>query len=196
MKKDTFYVLRRQSPWVMASGVLMGIPFLVQAVYYLLVRSIVEVHMVELAIFMIAPMAVELLWCLMLHVFPFKTTAALGITSCLVFAMILTYGLFYNNILRTVLCAVTCLAAVQLIVLIFCGRFPYRLFGSVALLLILGCRVMFYTYPAYIRQGNWEMLLTRELPGVCMLASVLCAMGAMEAHKKEVQPVEEQADET
>jgi hypothetical protein len=68
MKHDVFYSLRRQNMWITVSGALMGLPFLIHAVYYLLVRSIVDVHIVELAIFMIAPMFIELLWCLLLLV--------------------------------------------------------------------------------------------------------------------------------
>lgn len=185
MKHDIFYTLRRQSPWVTISGALMGIPFLTQAIYYLLVRSIAEVHIAELLLFMIVPMTVELLWCLMLHVFPFKTTTALGVSACLVFAMLLTYGLFYDNIVRTILCAVSCVAVSQLIMLILCGRFPYRLFGSAALLLVLCCRLLLFAIPVYIRTADWEGLLTRELPGLCMLAAMFCALGAIEPHKKE-----------
>jgi drug/metabolite transporter (DMT)-like permease len=185
MKHDIYYTLRRQSPWVTVSGALMGIPFLIQAIYYLLVRSIVEVHIAELAIFMIAPMAIELFWCLTIHVFRLRTTVTLGVSACLVFLMLIAYSLFYSNMVRTIIDIVSFLILSQLLVLILFGRFPYRLFGSVGLLAALVCRVLFFTYPVYIHAAQWEELLTRELPGVCMLASMYCVLGAMEPHKKE-----------
>jgi hypothetical protein len=185
MKHDIFYTLRRQSPWVTVSGALMGIPFLIQAIYYLLIRSVLEVHIAELAIFMIAPMVVELFWCLTIHVFRLRTTTAVGISACFVFLMLIVYSLFYNDMVRTIVDVITFLLLSQLLLLILSGRFPYRLFGSVGLLAALCCRVLFFTYPVYILNANWEELLTRELPGVCMLASMFCVLGAIEAHKKE-----------
>ena len=134
MKHDIFYTLRRQSPWVTVSGALMGIPFLIQAIYYLLVRSILEVHIAELAIFMIAPMVVELFWCLTIHVFRLRTTTAVGISACFVFLMLIVYSLFYNDMVRTIVDVITFLLLSQLLLLILSGRFPYRLFGSVGLL--------------------------------------------------------------
>ena len=185
MKHDIFYTLRRQSPWVTISGALMGIPFLIQAIYYLLVRSIAEVHIAELAIFMIAPMVVELFWCLTVHVFRLRTTTMVGISACLVFLMLIVYSLFYGSLLRTIVDVVVYLLLSQLLVLILSGRFPYRLFGSVGLLAALCCRVLFFTLPVYIVSANWEDLLLRELTGVCMLAALFCVLGAIEPHRKE-----------
>ena len=187
MKHDIFYTLRRQSPWVTVSGALMGIPFLIQAIYYLLMRSIMEVHIVELAIFMIAPMVVELFWCLTIHVFRLKTTTTVGISACFVFFMLVVYSLFYDNMFRTIVDIVMFLILSQLLVLIFSGRFPYRLFGSVGLLAMIVCRILFFTLPTYILTANWEELLTRELPGVCMLAAMFCVLGAIEPHRKEIE---------
>ena len=185
MKHDIFYTLRKQSPWVTISGALMGIPFLIQAIYYLLVRSIVEVHIAELAIFMIAPMVLELLWCMMIHVFPQRTTTGIGVFCCFLFLMLFGYSLFYQDLLRTILALLSYLAVSQLMVLILSGRFPYRLFGSVALLAILGLRVMMFTLPVYVLAGQWEDFLLRELPGLCMLASMFCILGAIEPHRIE-----------
>lgn len=185
MKHDIFYTLRRQSPWVTLSGALMGIPFLIQAVYYLLIRSIVDVQLPELLIYMVVPMAVEFFWCMMLHVFPQRTTTSLGVTSCLVFVVLMGHSLLYGDLLRTVLAVAAYLAVVQLVVLILSGRFPYRLFGSVALLAILAMRILLFTYPIYVQTANWKGLLTRELPGLCMLAAIYCIFGAIEPHKKE-----------
>lgn len=187
MKHDTYYTLRRQSSWVKLSGVLMGIPFLIQAVYYLLVRPIAQVHMAELAIFMIAPMVIELFWCLLLHIFPLKTTTTLGVAACLTFLMLLVYSLFYQQIGRTILATIAYLAVSQLIMLILCGRFPYKLFGSAALIALLVIRVLFFTLPVYIKAAQWEMFLTRELPGLCMLGAMLCVFAAIEPHKKEIK---------
>ena len=185
MKHDIFYTLRRQSPWVTISGALMGIPFLIQAIYYLLVRSIAEVHIAELAIFMIAPMGVELFWCLAVHVFRLRTTTMVGISACLVFLMLIVYSLFYGSMFRTIVDVVVYLLLSQLLVLILSGRFPYRLFGSVGLLTALCCRVLFFTLPVYIVAANWEDLLLRELPGLCMLAARFCVLGALQPHRKE-----------
>ena len=87
MKRNVFYTLRRPNAWVTVSGALMGVAFLIPAVYYLLVRSILEVHIVELAIFMFAPMAVALLWCLTIHVFPLRNTTSVGVMALLVFLL-------------------------------------------------------------------------------------------------------------
>ena len=185
MKHNIYYTLRRQSPWVTISGALMGIPFLIQAIYYLLYRTIVEVHIAELVIFMIAPMAVELFWCLTIHVFRLKTTTTVAVSVCLVFLMLIIYSLFYNDLVHTIVDIVVFLILSQLLALILSGRFPYRLFGSVGLLAVLVCRIVFFTYPAYILTANWEELLTRELACVCMIASMYFVLGAIEPHKKE-----------
>lgn len=186
MKKDTYYTLRRQSHWVTWSGVLMGIPFLIQAVYYLIFQPVTQVHMAELVIFMIAPMVIELIWCLLLHVFPLKSAMPLGVVACLVFLMLLVYSLFYQQIGRTILATIIYLAVSQLIMLILCGRFPYKLFGAAALIAVLCIRVLFFTLPVYIRTAHWEVFLTRELPGLCMLGAMLCVFAAIEPHKKEM----------
>lgn len=186
MKKDTYYTLRRQSRWVTWSGVLMGIPFLIQAVYYLIFQPVDQVHMAELVIFMIAPMVIELFWCLLLHIFPMKNTTTLGVAACLIFLMLLTYSLFYQQIGRTILATIIYLTVSQLIMLILCGRFPYKLFGSAALIAVLCIRILFFTLPVYIRTAQWEIFLTRELPGICMLGAMLCVFAAIEPHKKEM----------
>jgi hypothetical protein len=185
MKHSIYYTLRRQSPWVTVSGALMGIPFLIQAIYYLLIRSVMDVHIAELAIFMIAPMAIELFWCLTIHVFRLRTTTAVGVSACFVFFMLIVYSLFYGSMFRTIADIVVYLLLSQLLVLILSGRFPYRLFGSVGLLASLCCRVLFFTLPVYIVSANWEDLLLRELPGLCMLAAMFCVLGALEPHRKE-----------
>lgn len=187
MKHDIFYTLRKQSVWVTASGALMGVPFLIQAVYYFLVRSIVDVSLPELLTYMIVPMAVEFLWCLMLHVFSKKTTLGLGLTGCLIFLVLIGHSLMYGDLLRTIFATIGYLIALQLVLLILSGRFPYRLFATVALLVILLVRVMAYTYPLYIQTANWLDLLTKEGPGVCMLAAVWCVFWAIEPHKKELE---------
>ena len=187
MKYDTYYTLRRKSGWVTLSGVLMGIPFLIQAVYYLIFRPVAQVHMVELSIFMIAPMFIELFWCLLLHIFPQKTTTTLGVAACLIFLMLLVYSLFYQQIGRTILATIAYLAVSQLIMLILCGRFPYKLFGSAALIALLVIRVLLFSLPLYIQTGRWEPFLTRELPGSCMLGAMLCVLAAIEPHKKEIE---------
>ena len=184
MKHDVFYSLRRQNMWITVSGALMGLPFLIHAVYYLLVRSIVDVHIVELAIFMIAPMFIELLWCLLLHALPFKSTVPLSICSILVFLMLMTYTLFYDNLFRTIVSCAAYLAVAQLVFLILSGLFPYKLFGFVAMLALLCGRVILFALPIYIRTGAWEEFILRELPGLCMVASVWCVFGCLEPHKK------------
>ena len=186
MKKDTFYTLRKQSPWLTVSGVMMGVAFLIHAIYYLMVRSIAQVHIAELLIFMILPMTVELFWCLLIHVFPLKTTTPLGVMSCLAFLVLLIHALFYNNILRTILDTAIFLAAAQLVMVILCGRFPYKLFGSAAMLASVCVRAVLFTYPTYIHHGRWEDLITREIPGLCILIAMYCVFGALEPHKREV----------
>jgi hypothetical protein len=187
MRHDIFYTLRRQSACATISGALMGVAFLIQAIYFLLIRSIVEVPLPELLIYMIVPMAVEFLWCMMVHVFPHRNTIGLGVVACLVFLVLMGHSLLYQDLLRTVLAVVAYLAVVQLVVLILSGRFPYKLFGSVAMLVILVIRILGYTYPSYILTANWVELLTKEVPGLCMIASIWCIFGAIEPHKKEEQ---------
>ena len=184
MKHDVYYSLRRQNIWITLSGALMGLSFLIQAIYYLLVRSIVEVHIAELVIFMIVPMTIEFLWCLLIHVFPFKSTVPLSICACLVFLMLITYTVFYDNLVRTIIAAASYLAISQLVFVILSGLFPYKLFGFVGMLTVLCGRVLLFTYPVYIRVGAWEQLILRELPGVCMVAAVWCVFGCLEPHKK------------
>ena len=185
MKRDIFYTLRKQSIWVTMSGALMGLPFLIQAIYYLLVRSITDVWLPELLTYMIIPMAVEFLWCLMLHVFSKKNTLGLGITACLVFLVLIGHSLLYNDLLRIIFASIAYVAVAQLVILILSGRFPYKLFGTVAVLIVLLVRILSYTYPLYIQTEDWLGLLTKEGPGVCMLAAVWCVFFAIEPHKKE-----------
>ena len=185
MKHNIFYTLRKQSPWVTISGAMMGIAFFIQAVYYLLIRSVVDVPLSELLIYMIIPMFVEFFWCLMLHVFPQRTTTNLGITACLVFLVLMGYSLLYGDLARTVLAVVAYMAVVQLVVLILSGRFPYKLFGFVAVLMIFCIRILAYSYPVYVVTKNWTGLLVNEVPGLCMLAAVCSIFGAIEPHKKE-----------
>jgi hypothetical protein len=185
MKYDVFYTLRKQSPWLTISGALMGVAFLIQAVYYFVFRSVLEVPLPELLIYMAIPMFVEFFWCLMLHVFPQRTATNLGITACLVFLVLMGHSLLYGDLARTVLAVIVYLAVVQLVVLVLSGRFPYKLIGFAAMLAVLGLRVLIFSYPVYIQAKNWIGLLTREVPGLCMLAAICCIFGAIEPHKKE-----------
>ncbi len=185
MKYDIYYTLRKQSPWLTISGALMGVAFLIQAVYYLIFRSVLELSLPELLIYMVIPMFVEFFWCLMLHVFPQRTTTNLGITAGLVFLVLMGHSLLYGNLARTVLAVTVYLAVVQLVVLILSGRFPYKLIGFAAMLAVLGLRILIFSYPIYIQAKDWSGLLTREVPGLCMLAAICCIFGAIEPHKIE-----------
>lgn len=185
MKKDIFYTLRRHSFWVTMSGVLMGIPFLIQAIYFLLIRSVVDVPMMELMTYMAIPMAVEFVWCLMIHVLPMRNTSPVAGVATAVFLVLIWQSLFYGDLVRTLLAALAYVAVIQLVLLILTGRFPYRLFGSVGMLVVLALRVLLFTYPVYIAAANWKNLLIKELPGLCMLAAIYCIFGAIEPHKKD-----------
>lgn len=185
MKHDIYYTLRRQSPWVTVSGALMGLAFLIQAVYFLLIRNVTQVLLPELMIYMAIPMAVEFLWCLMIHVIPQRDTVALGITACLIFVVLMGLSLFYGDLARTILAVAAYLAVAQLVMLIMAGRFPYRLVGFAAVALTLLVRILAYSVPVYVKAADWTGLLVRELPGLCMLAAIMCVLAVIQPHKKE-----------
>ncbi len=180
MKRIVQYKLNFESKWLTASSVLMGAAFFVQALYFLGVTALQGMGAGRLLLYMVFPMLLEALWCVLMRGIRLNTPAVYGILGAGVCVLLLVQCFFYGSVLRTVLgVAAYLIAAFALLAIIYgfvsCPLLGTAVFGTIALV-----RVLVFDTGRYLAARDWSGFL-QELPALCLLGAIACLFGGITA---------------
>lgn len=180
MKQVAKYKLNFESKWLTASGVMMGLAFFIQAVYYFGVITLQGVDVLTLVLYLIAPMVLETAWCVLLRGVKLNAAGVFGIVGTLVCILLLVQSFFCGNTFQTVISVICYLVAALVLLVITGGFIPYKLPGFAVFAGVLAVRFVVFDMVVYVAPKDWMGLLL-ELPALCMIASLIFLFGGMKA---------------
>lgn len=184
MKQIAQYKLNFESPWLIFSGVLMGLSFFMQAVYFLGIVKLQGLDFFMLAFHLVGPMALEFIWLLCLRGFKLNVAVVYGALGILILSLLLAQSLFFGTLWQIGFAAASLLLGSVTLILITGGFFPYKLLGFLVFAGILAFRFFVFDYSAYITPGDWAGLVL-EAPALCMLGAVTAFFCGITGTRKE-----------
>ena len=179
MKRIARYDLYFESNWMTVSGLLMGLCFFAQAVYFLGINKLQDLGFFDLWLYLICPMGLEFLWLVSLRGTKIKIAGIYGILGTAMLILFLVQACFYGGVWDIVSTALYVLFGGAALLFITFGVFPYKLIGMFVLAAILAVRLLVFDWPAYIVPVNWAGLVL-EIPTLCMMLEITCFFGGIE----------------
>lgn len=184
MKRVVQYRLNFDRKWLTASGMLMGLAFFVQALYFLGMADLQTVGAGTLMLYMIVPMALEAAWCILMRGARLDHGMVYGIIGALICVLLLVQSCFYGSTVRMVLGIVAYIFAGVTLLAITFGYFPYRLLGMVAFGMILLVRFFAFDIRLYLITKDWIGFL-QEIPALCLIGAVGGLFGGMVGQRRK-----------
>ncbi len=184
MKQIAQYKLNFDSAWMTFSGVLMGVSFFMQAVYFLGIIKLQGLDLPMLALHLIAPMSLEFSWLVLLRGFKLNAPGVYGILGILVLILLLLQSIFFGSIWQIVAAAFYLLIGGVTLIFITGGFFPYKLFGFLVFAGILSFQFFVFDWDAYVLTRNWAGLVL-EAPMLCMITAVTCFFCGISGKRKK-----------
>lgn len=184
MKPTVEYKLKKESKWLTASAVMMGLAFFLQAFDFLGLRLIQGVDIREMIIFMILPMVLETVWCVYVRSHKEYSAKFGGVLGALLCIMVFVQTLFCGKMFLILLCGIACLLGVITLILITWGFIAHRPLGFMIFAAVVAIRVLLFNVIGYVTDLNWTEML-REVPVVAVLLSVTLFFGAIFPMRKE-----------
>lgn len=184
MKRIAQYKLNFDSNWMTVSGVLMGVCFFAQSVYFLGIIKLQGLDLAMLALHLIAPMALEFSWLVLLRGTKLNAAGVYGILGTFMLILFLLQACVYGNTWDIVSTSLYLLFGGAALIFITGGFFPYKLIGMAALAIIMSVRFFVFDWSYYIEPGNWAGLVL-EAPVLCMMLAVFCFFGGITGVRKE-----------
>lgn len=184
MKPTVDYKLKKESKWLTASAVCMGLAFFLQAFDFLGLRLMQGISTLDLIVYMIFPMVSETVWCVYVRTtkqYSAKIGGIMGAVMCLV---VLVQTLFCGNLFLLIIGILSCLLAAVTLVLITWGFIAHRHLGFLVLAAISAVRILLFGAIGFIIDLNWSGIL-REIPMVCVLLSLMLFFGGIYPMRKE-----------
>lgn len=184
MKPTVVYKLKKESKWLTASAVFMGLAFFLQALDFIGLRLMQGFDLVDWILYMIAPMLVEAVWCVYVRSNQEPSAKIGGIIGALMCLIVLTQTLFCGHVLLLVLGSISCLLAGATLVLVTWGFVAHRKLGLLVLTCVAAIRILLFDVISYVSNLNWNGIL-QELPVVCILLSLVLFFGGFYPTRKE-----------
>ena len=179
MKRIARYELNFDSNWMTISGLLMGVCFFAQAVYFLGINKLQGLDFFRLWLHLICPMALEFLWLVSLRGTKVKIAGIYGLLGTAMLILFLVQACFYGSVWDIVSTAGYVLFGGATLIFITFGVFPYKLIGMFVLAGILSIRFFVFDWQLYIVPGDWASLIL-DIPTLCMMLAVTCFFGGIE----------------
>ena len=179
VKRIARYELYFDSSWLTISGLLMGLCFFAQAVYFLGINKLQDLEFFMLWLYLICPMALEFLWLVSLRGTKMKRPEVYGLLGLSMLILFLVQACFYGGIWDIVSTSLYVLFGGAALIFITFGVFPYKLIGMFVMAGILAIRLLVFDWPAYIVPVDWAGLVL-EIPTLCMMLAVTCFFGGIE----------------
>lgn len=173
MKRIARYKLNFDSRWMTVSGVLMGVSFFMQAVYFLGINKLQGLDLPMLVLHLIAPMALEFFWLVLLRGTKLNAAGVYGILGTLMLMLFFVQACVYGGSWDIVSTALYLLVGGAALIFITGGFFPYKLIGFLAFIGILCIRFFVFDWDLYIVPQDWAGLVL-EGPTLCMMGAVTC----------------------
>lgn len=178
MKRIARYELNFDSNWMTVSGLLMGLCFFAQAVYFLGIRKLQGLDFPMLLLHLIIPMALEFLWLVTLRGTKVAHAGVYGLLGTWMLMLFMMQAFVYGDVWDIVSTVLYVLFGGAALIFITVGIFPYKLIGMAVMVMILCVRFFVFDWPAYIESNNWEGLVL-EAPVLCMMLAVTCFFGGI-----------------
>lgn len=179
LKRIARYELNFDSSWMTVSGLLMGVCFFAQAVYFLGINKLQDLGFFDLWLYLICPMGLEFLWLVSLRGTKIKVAGIYGLLGAAMLILFLVQACFYGGVWDIVSTALYVLIGGGALIFITFGVFPYKLIGMMAMVAILCVRFFVFDWSYYIEPGNWAGLV-QEIPTLCMMLAVTCFFGGID----------------
>lgn len=184
MRQIAQYKLNFDSAWLIFSGVLMGLSFFAQAVYFLGIVKLQGLDIFMLCLHLVAPMSLEFIWLLFLRGFKMPVAVVYGVLGILMLSLMLVQSVFYGSLWQLVSCTISLVIGSLALILITGGFFPYKLFGFLIFAGILAVRFLVFDWQIYVLPGDWAGLVL-EAPALCMLTALTCFFCGITGVRKE-----------
>ena len=171
MKPTVEYKLKKESKWLTASAVCMGLAFFLQAFDFIGLRLMQGIAILDLILYMLLPMCAEAVWCVYVRTtrqYSAKIGGVMGAVLCLV---VLVQTVFCGNIFLLLIGIASCLLAAATLVLVTWGLIAHRHLGFLVLAAISAVRILLFGVIGYFSDQDLSALL-QELPMVCILLSL------------------------
>ncbi len=177
LRRIVRYRMNFDKKWLTASGVLMGIGFFLQVVYYFAVVSILAVSPWEIVVHLVLPLVMEAAWFLLLRGFRLNAPGLYGIFGC-GFAVLLILQTFSGgSVLGGIMALVGLLLASVALIAVTGGYLRSRFTGALVFLAVLVLRLIF---------GGLSVKML-ELAAMCDIAAMLLFFGGLEIPKKDIE---------
>lgn len=184
MKPTVVYKLKKESKWLTASAVMMGLAFFLRAFDFLGLRLMQGVGVRDVILYMIVPMLAEAVWCVYVRSgrnYSAKFGGVLGAVLCLI-VMVQTF--FCGTVFLIVIGVLSCLLAGATIVLITWGFIASRHLGLLVLAAITAIRILLFGVIGHISALDVNGIL-ESVPAVCVLSSLTLFFGGIYPMRKE-----------
>lgn len=177
MKRLVRYKLNFDSKWLTFSGVMMGIAFFLQALDFFALRQMQSAPIWQLLLYLIAPMVLEICWCVPLRSETWSRAEAHGVFAALICLVLLGQTVLSGGAMAIALSAVFFLLSGTAAVLITFGFIPHRALGLLVFAATAVMRVLVFAIPQYVVGGC--MSLVQEVPPVCMILALMLLFGGI-----------------
>jgi len=178
LKRIARYKLDFDSNWMTVSGVLMGVCFFAQSVYFLGIIKLQGLDFPMLMLHLIAPMALEFSWLVLLRGTKLNAAGVYGILGTFMLIWLLVLACIYGTTWDIVSTSLYLLFGGAALIFITGGFFPYKLIGMAVMAIILAVRFFVFDWNYYIEPFDFAGLVL-EAPALCMLLAVFCFLGGI-----------------
>ncbi len=169
LKQMIRYRLDMEGQWANTAGVLMGLAFFLQAVYFFGFANLRQIGFFAIAFQMILPMVLELAWIVLLRGVKLNAPGLYGIFGAVLCVLVMLQTVVTGTLPAAILSVPTLLAAGILVLAVIGGFVSSRFVAVGACVLVLVLRVLFGGLP----------LLLPELAVLCSIGAVLAILGAL-----------------
>lgn len=184
MRRIARYKLNFDSNWMLVSGVLMGVCFFAQAIYFLGILKLRGLDFPMLVLHLIAPMALEFFWLVLLRGTKLNAAGVYGILGTMMLILFLAQACVYGGVWDIVSTALYVLFGGAALIFITGGFFPYKLIGMAVMAIIISVRFFVFDWAAYVEPGDWAGLVL-EAPTLSMMIAVFCFLGGITGVRKD-----------
>lgn len=178
MKQLVRYKLNFDSKFLAASGVLMGMAFFMQAVYYFGVADLAQVGVAELILGLIMPMLLEAAWCILLRGIRLNAAGVFAILGAIFSLLLIVQTCFFGGVFQIILAILGYLLAAVAFLAVAGGFIPYRFVAATVYAVVLCIRFLAFGMAGFLSNKDWEGILL-EAPALCLLAAMTCFFGGI-----------------
>lgn len=178
MKRQVRYQLNFESKWLTLSGVMMGVAFFLQALYFFALRQLHDISLWNKLLWLILPMSMEALWCIPLRSELWKRAEVHGIFAAMSCLVLLGQAILTGGVFPIILGAAFYAIGGAAVVLITFGFIPHRALGMLVFGAIAAMWVLVFALPAYLDAPTYVTLIS-QIPSGCLILALTFFFGGI-----------------